>query len=115
MRATIQQDSDGILRKQSLIEKMSHVQLRLHLTEERFKLTDAAVFLVCNSYLGTVMTLGVLIYNRHLAALPVDIIGSVKSFPFIFSVSVYFPSITGYEKQLIGCALYCDSCFWTNA
>jgi hypothetical protein len=67
MRATIQQDSDGILQKQSLIEKKSHVQLRSHLTEERLKLTDVAVFLVCNSYLGTVETLGVLIYDRHLA------------------------------------------------
>ncbi len=67
MRATIQQDIDGILQKQPLIEKKSHVRLRLHLTEERLKLTDAAVFLVCNSYLGTVETLGVLIYDRHLA------------------------------------------------
>ena len=67
MRATIQQDSDGILRKQSRSEKKSHVRLRLHLTEERLKLTDAAVFLVCNSYLGTVETLGVLIYDCQLA------------------------------------------------
>ncbi len=67
MRATIQQDSDGILRKQSRSEKKSHMRLRLHLTEERLKLTDAAVFLVCNYYLGTVETLGVLIYDRHLA------------------------------------------------
>ncbi len=67
MRATIQQDSDGILQKQSRSEKKSHVQLRLHLTEERLKLTDAAAVLVCNSYLGTVQTLGVLIYDRHFA------------------------------------------------
>ncbi len=67
MRATIQQECDGILRKQSMIEKKSHMRLRLHLTEERLKLTDAAVFLVCNSYLGTAETLGVLIYDRHLA------------------------------------------------
>ncbi len=67
MRATIQQDSDDILQKQSRSEKNSHVQLRSHLTEKRLKLTDAAVFLVCNSYLGTVETLEVLIYDCHLA------------------------------------------------
>ncbi len=67
MRATIQQDSDGILQKQSRSEKKSQVRLRLHLTEERLKLTDAAVFLVCFSYLGTVETLGVLIYDHQLA------------------------------------------------
>ena len=40
MRATIQQDSEGILRKQS--EKKSHVRLRLHLSEEtRLKLTES--------------------------------------------------------------------------
>jgi hypothetical protein len=67
MKVTFQQDSDGILRKQSLIEKKSHVRLRSHLSEERLKLTDAAVHLVCISYLGTVQTLGVLVYDRHLA------------------------------------------------
>ncbi len=50
-----------------MIEKKSHMRLRLHPTEERLKLTDAADFLVCNFYLGTVETLGVLIYDRHLA------------------------------------------------
>ncbi len=40
MRATIQQDSKGILRKQS--EKKSHVRLRSHLSEEtRLKLTES--------------------------------------------------------------------------
>ncbi len=70
MRATIQQDSDGILQKQSRSEKKSDVRLWLHLTEERLKLTDAAVFLVCNSYLGTVETFGVLIFGRLCMSTP---------------------------------------------
>ncbi len=40
MRATIQQDSEGILWKQS--EKKIHVRMRLHLSEEtRLKLTES--------------------------------------------------------------------------
>ncbi len=54
------EESEGILRKQesppkesmiwnqSRIEKKSQVQLKLHITEERLRLTDAAVFLVWN-------------------------------------------------------------------
>ena len=64
MRATIQQDSDGILQKQSRSAK-SQVQFKSHHSKKRIKLTDVAFFGWKSK--GIRKTLGVLIYDCHLA------------------------------------------------
>ena len=58
------QESDGILQKQSRSAK-SQVQFKSHHSEKRIKLTDVAFFGWKSK--GFRETLGVLIYDRHLA------------------------------------------------
>jgi hypothetical protein len=58
------QESDGILQKQSRSVK-SQVRFKSHHSEKRIKLTDAAFFGWKSKRIRE--TLGVLIYDRHLA------------------------------------------------
>ncbi len=58
------QESDGILQKQSRSAK-SLMRFKLHHSKKRIKLTDAAFFGWKST--GIRETLGVLIYDRHLA------------------------------------------------